>query len=215
MSTATTRVALRPAARLADKIAAVLSSACDRIEVAGSIRRDEPEVGDIEIVAIPATMPGGLFGQTSVSRLDPILRDLVAEGRLARGLADGERYKQFQIPAAGGLRLDLFLVTFETWGVQLAIRTGPADFSRELVTERCRGGRLQDGLTIGRGRVWRTDQVARGMVDYSDGTGGSLFLPMDGAQPLDTPEEADFLALAGGWIEPAERHVGAAIRETA
>jgi len=34
---------------------------CDRIEVAGSIRRQNPEVGDIEIVCIPKTVKGGLF----------------------------------------------------------------------------------------------------------------------------------------------------------
>ena len=38
-----------------------LADACDRLEIAGSIRREKKEVGDIEIVAIPIR-PVDMFG---------------------------------------------------------------------------------------------------------------------------------------------------------
>lgn len=185
------------ASRLTARIVETIADCCERIEVAGSVRRRAAIVGDIEVVAIPARL-GGIFpGQGGASLLDVRLENLVVEGRLKLGRAQGEKYRQYAIPASPGLMLDLFIVTPQTWGVQLAIRTGPADFSRSLVTERQRGGRLDDGLVVGRGRVWRCDEVVRGMFDGANHR-GPIFEPLPGAVPLDTPEERDFLAMAGG-----------------
>lgn len=46
---------------IAEKIKAQLAPHCDRIEIAGSIRRKKPEVKDIEIVVIPKPYEVGLF----------------------------------------------------------------------------------------------------------------------------------------------------------
>lgn len=93
--------------------------------------------------------------------------------------------------------LDLFIVRPETWGVQYLIRTGNADFSHRCVTPRKFGGYLPDDCKVEDGRVWRywagdADMGAAKLADI--------------ANPLETPEESDFLALLGlGWIEPENR----------
>lgn len=198
------RLQHKPAAKLADKIAAELADACERIAVAGSIRRGEPTIGDIEVVAVPKLHAANIFGEPdrSSSLLTPRINALVAAGRLLRGRCDGDRYKQLLIPAVQGLALDLFIVEPEAWGVQLAIRTGPADYSKALVRQRREGGLLDDGLAVAQGRLWRSDQVFRGMIDADDYRGP--FCHTTG-EPFETPEEADFLGYAGGWIEPADR----------
>ena len=48
------KIELAEAHRLAEKIVALVSPAMDRVEIAGSIRRKKPVVGDIELVGIPA-----------------------------------------------------------------------------------------------------------------------------------------------------------------
>lgn len=204
MSTAVDRLTLRAAVALAEKIRQALQPGCDRIEIAGSIRRREQAVGDIELVAIPARQPG-LFGQPATSLLDGVLRELVAADRLIPGRCDGDRYKQFEIPARPGLMLDLFLVTRETWGVQMAIRTGPAAFSRRLVTEESFGGLLPDGHRVHDGRLWGLASD----VQQAKASGRDLWRETPDSplyQAFDTPREIDFFEhLPCGWIEPEER----------
>ena len=43
----------KQAKEIADNIVLMLSPFCDRIEIAGSIRRKKELIGDVEIVAIP------------------------------------------------------------------------------------------------------------------------------------------------------------------
>jgi len=47
------RVPLADARVIAESLMAALGPGCERIEIAGSIRRGRPDVGDIELVAIP------------------------------------------------------------------------------------------------------------------------------------------------------------------
>src|SRR3989344_4737374 len=74
---------------------------CERIEVAGSIRRKKAEIGDIEIVAIPKPYSTGLFedGLASVVNKWP-----KAKGELKYGET---KYTQRILPS--GITLDLFL----------------------------------------------------------------------------------------------------------
>lgn len=196
------RLPLHQAARLADKIKRTLALSCVRLEIAGSIRRRQPTIGDIEMLAIPLRQPG-LFGQPEQSMLDLTLDQLVRDARLQRGRCEGERYKNFLIPSVEGLALDLFIVTPETWGVQMAIRTGPADFSRRLVTHQSYGGLLPDHLTIEEGRIWMSagaplTELPAGVETEADHPGERC--------PLRTPEERDvFACLTCGWIEPEDR----------
>lgn len=163
---------------LARNMEALLSPHCLRVEIAGSLRRKKPLVGDIEIVCIPAPLVdlfgGPLFG---ASRVERALRD---DG--FNLLKNGDYYKQAILPN-GQLKFDIFLTTPEKWGVVFTLRTGSAAFSHRLVTQRKYGGLLPSNLVVKDGRIWTTGSV-----------------------PLATPEEIDvFNALGLAWLDPQER----------
>jgi DNA polymerase/3'-5' exonuclease PolX len=152
---------------------------CERVEIAGSLRRRKPEIGDIEIVAIAKTEPAfDIFGNVvkSVSRLEQYLSDNFA------AIKNGPHYKQFPLD---GIMVDLFITSPAQWGVIFAIRTGSADFSKWLVTWRRNGGALPGNMFVREGRLC----LASG--------------------PLETPEEIDFFRAIGlDWIPPEERIEG-------
>jgi hypothetical protein len=189
---------------LANALVKMLAPACVRIEIAGSVRRQARAVGDLEIVAIPRHGVD-LLGQTADSVLDQRLAELVAAGTLARGRCDGPRYKQLEVVGNRGLCLDLFLVTPETWGVILAIRTGPAQFSQALVTGRARGGLLPNDSAVADGRLHR----ARDVIALRFARDGAEGIHHGHWETLETPEEKDFLARCGFWLEPKLRSAAA------
>jgi DNA polymerase/3'-5' exonuclease PolX len=119
------RYPLEIAEQIAARCIERLSPFCERIEIAGSIRRRKAEVGDIEIVAQPLPM-FGLFG------------DQIGFQSLClpyRATKNGPRYKQYALPE--GINLDLFIVLPPAqWGVIFALRTGGEKFSQRLVTHR-------------------------------------------------------------------------------
>lgn len=163
---------------VAQELVRRLQPAVQRIEIAGSLRRQKTEVGDIEIVCIPRfEWETDLFGNQigpPVNLVDAALSEMA----VLRS-KNGPAFKQFGFQ---GLPVDLFLVTSLTWGVQLAIRTGAADFSHWLVTARILGGALPDNMRVYEGRLWR------------------------GGEARQTPEERDVFAELGlAWIAPQER----------
>jgi DNA polymerase/3'-5' exonuclease PolX len=178
---AKTKLSLAQAQPLAEKIRDTLKPYCERIEIAGSIRRQRPMVGDIEIVCIPRCQTD-LFGNPGASLLPWFLGELVNESRLLPGDKNGEKYKEYYIPAIDGLKLDLFITSPECWSVIFAIRTGSASFSRRLVTQKEKGGWLPSHLQVKGGRIW------------------------DGNELVNLATERDFLELCGGWVEPTERN---------
>jgi len=158
-----TRVPLAEAAALADELVELLAPVCDRLVVAGSIRRQRPDVGDIELLAVPLLQPRlDLFGEDAsappVSRLDALCDDLISRGTLSTRLdvhgrgAYGAKYKRLRYR---DLPLDLFSATPDNFGLLLVIRTGPAAYSRRLVTERRYGGWMPSGCRVKDGFLWR------------------------------------------------------------
>jgi DNA polymerase/3'-5' exonuclease PolX len=173
---------LAKAEKIAETIAIMLQPRCLRIEIAGSVRRGKAEVHDIELCAMPRfERVTDLFGQPKgvMSLLENYPWALV--GELLKG---GEKYKQLRLEE--GINLDLFIVTPPAdWGVIYTIRTGPAEFSHWIVTQRKRGGGLPSDCKVEGGRVYRGDE----------------YLPMS--------EEIDFLNFLGlGWVEPKDRQPG-------
>lgn len=163
---------------------------CERIEIAGSLRRGKPLIGDIEILAIPKRHIN-LFGEIDAkapSLLDNHLCRLVDEDSIFHlpRRRWGSKMKSFSfIGTAGGkYHVDLFIQSPETWGVNMMIRTGSAEFSKKMVTHRSKGGWLPDNMRFAGGRLWR------------------------GGEVLETPEEKTVFEKCGMlWVPPSEREI--------
>ena len=189
MSPATgARVPLAEARHTAGQIYGQLDPSCVRLSIAGSIRRGRPDIGDIELVAVPRFLeePSDLWGGTrQVSLLANALAREEREQVLER-ISGGDRYVKLR-HVRSGMQVDLFITTPEQWGLILLIRTGPADYSQWLVTEARRRG-----LHVAGGRLHNGSGLP-GRTDCS-------------CQVIPTPDERDvYTALALPYVEPADR----------
>lgn len=183
MSKTETKIPYADALSLAEPLVRRLQPGCERILIAGSLRRQKREVGDIELVAMPMLTPAlDMFGEPVVgmehSGLDERLVMLGTEGYTK----NGPKYKQFIF---GGASVDLFVATRKTWGCVATIRTGSAGFTHWLVTNRRHGGGCPSHIKFSEGVL------------------------LCGGAHYPTPEEVDvFAALEQPWIEPMERTEG-------
>jgi DNA polymerase (family 10) len=109
---------LEEAKRIAKKYKAILAPLCERIEIAGSIRRCKEECRDIELVVIPRGKDMYLFVE-EVNKLYKL-----------KGEPTG-KYTRRLLPE--GIKLDLFIANRDNWGLIFAIRTGNAKFSHEVL----------------------------------------------------------------------------------
>ena len=140
----------RKALEVAEKYHLLLRPWCERIEIAGSLRRQKTEVHDIEFCCIPRTVESGLFGDEKMSH--PQFVEAVDSLEKIKGSPLG-RYVQRKLPE--GLNLDIFICTKENWGYQLAIRTGPASFSRDMVIKNIK----RMGLKPDEGYIWYQGRI--------------------------------------------------------
>lgn len=133
------------ATEIAERIRAELAPHCERIEIAGSIRRRKSEVGDIEIVCIPKIIEAGWLW--SNPEVHPGFCIAVNRYPAVKGKPTG-KYTQRRIPS--GINLDLFMARPENWGLIYAIRTGSAEYShRVLATGWCQAGyHSMDGMLV-------------------------------------------------------------------
>lgn len=109
---------LSKAKAIAERVVEALRPFCERIEIAGSIRREKPEVKDIEVVCIPRVRD--MFG----------FINQVLKWKKVKGEPTG-KYTQRILPE--GIALDLFMARKDNWGLIYAIRTGSADFSHKVL----------------------------------------------------------------------------------
>lgn len=193
--------------RLANEIADALRPGCERLAIVGSVRRNREMVKDVELLVCPKHHTD-LLGQPVGSHVDDLLLGMARQAAVSRDHAplvfppikNGDRYKQFVIrhdvpKGAPQMRLDLFVADIEAWGPAMAIRTGPAEFSRKLVINRCRGGLLADDLAVADGyRLWRGRRVDEaGDLEFT----GTL---------VECRNEREFFEThCGLWIPPEER----------
>jgi DNA polymerase/3'-5' exonuclease PolX len=160
---------------MAEDVLNTLKPHCDRILIARSIRRQRPEVKDCELVAIPKHLPGGLFGD--LPEVSPGFVAAVNQWPKVLGEPTG-RYTQRLL--SDDFKLDLFIADAENWGLILAMRTGSAMFSHEVLANTW----VRLGYTSVKGRLTR------------------------GGQVIPIREETDLLALLKlPWVEPWAREV--------
>jgi DNA polymerase (family 10) len=167
---------LAPAKRFAERIVAELRPHCDRIEIAGSIRRGRPHVNDVDIVCIPR----GIEGR------ERIIERCREKGHL---LKNGGQYVelmylilpgpvQLDLWFAHGGNSDLFTHAPSNWGMLLLARTGSKEHNIKLAALA-----KAQGLTFS-----PHEGIKRGDVILASET-----------------EEAIFAALGLTYIEPHDR----------
>lgn len=126
---------------VAAELCRALKPVCDRLIVAGSLRRRRPTVGDVEILYICRTEtrpnPEDMFGTLTVNLADEMIAALEKEGVLERrtNVNGSEMYgpkNKLMRHRATGLPVDLFAATPENWWNYLVCRTGPADSNTRI-----------------------------------------------------------------------------------
>ena len=146
MSDQTKRYPYAEAYKIALEVLEQLKPYCERIEIAGSLRRKKNEVGDIELVVIPLPYSTGL--------LESGLASVVNKWEKVRGeLEFGKtRYTQRILPE--GIKLDLFIAKEGNWGSILATRTGSAEYSHKILAN----GWVRQGFKSENGYLYRNGE---------------------------------------------------------
>lgn len=132
---------LPEARRMAERIVAELSPLCERIEVAGSVRRGRPEVGDLDFAVLVAP------GQRLVVRERAIARATIVK--------DGEDVLIVRL--AGGMQADFYFARPASadllqpipgnWGTVLLCRTGSKEHNIHLAQTARRQGLQWETMT--------------------------------------------------------------------
>jgi len=193
---------------LAQQLVEALAPICERIQIAGSVRRGKEECKDLEIVAIARyerqqTMDlfGDVAESATVNVLEQRLPSLFELGEWGLDLVlrrNGPRYKRL-LHYPTGMCCDLFIVPRAGWGGAMVIRTGPAEFSRAVVTLALRQGKhVADGYLL--------HDHAKLKDACPKGADCVLIIP--------TLDETAFLAALGlPWVEPEDRTLELTERE--
>ena len=151
------------ALQIAEKIKEQLIPYCERIEIAGSIRRKKPFVKDIEIVAIPKPYDVGLF-QSGIATI-------VNQWQKVKGELPC-KFTQRKLP--DDIMLDLFFAERGNWGLIYAIRTGSAEYSHKILATGWvkKGYKSKGGYLIYNNKpiavLEEKDLFARSGIDFID-----------------------------------------------
>lgn len=159
---------LLSAQKIANRVVELLSPGCEKIHIAGSIRRQSAQVKDIEIVCQPikelTDIGMELFKKYEISNVFKNAIDIIGL-KIEKGSVDGRYMK---IILLGGMTLDLFMPTADDYFRQLVIRTGSADYVYHVIAsswkqkgwcgtsdglrliKECTGKQTTDGKTIWR-----------------------------------------------------------------
>ena len=107
---------LEDADKLAEAIKAAVKAHCEKIEVAGSIRRQKPKVHDIDFVVVAKS-------DSDWKAINEVLRRLRAKPNCS-----GNQLIKSYVPIQNGLfQVDFYRAKPETFGIHLLVRTGSAE----------------------------------------------------------------------------------------
>lgn len=119
------RLPLAEAKAVIGELADILRPYSDRIEIAGSIRRQKPEVHDAEVVIIPAP---DLLAMTDA---------MIESGQAKYALYGETRSKRWGTAYRGivykGIQCELYMTTVQSWGYLYWLRTGPGDANKFIM----------------------------------------------------------------------------------
>lgn len=130
------------ATEMAERLAAILEPCCERIAIAGSIRRKRPQVKDIDLVLIPSNISA--LGIT-----------LLRHGEILnkKRLDSKTRIIKYRFH---GIPVEIYIANAHTWPMLLLVRTGSASHNQMLAMRaRAMGLRFKangEGILDGEGR---------------------------------------------------------------
>lgn len=145
----------RDALLLAASFANALRGVCERIAIVGSLRRGKPMVKDFELLIIPTSRTHALIDEWCDKRFIQPRKNVKGHP-----IAWGEKMRCIEVWDVRRKRWfagDLFFTDPYRWGLTELIRTGDADFSRLIVTQRNRGGALPAHLEYKDWLLWGKD----------------------------------------------------------
>ena len=178
---------LSVAEKFASKIVEWLTPFCDRIEIAGSVRRRRPVCNDIDLVVIPkwkkVLLSGDLFGVGTYdvrNELHQMLVDYV-EANPASSWLLGRTNPTGQILALRlpKCKLEVYPATERNWGSVLVCRTGSVAHN-----------------------TWLANRARR--MGFQWNTSCGMFLGEDQSH-IGATEEAIYGAVGLPWINPEDR----------
>lgn len=227
---------LAQAQEMASALVELLQPATQRIQIAGSIRRLKARPHDIEIVASPlfrhtltptqdTMFDGKMFHGIESETLN--LLDVRCDALLSTGYLEKRPDKNSRFCWGSGIKRAIFyhergyaacdifgVIEPATWGVIFAIRTGPGEFNKLLVTSQFFGGACPKNRKVAGGRVWNIGAYAPGYRRDLAAMAASKFIKRVGDGPddlqdvaeLPTSAERDFFdALDVPYWEPHQR----------
>ena len=190
----------RPVAiQAAREVVARLEPNCERIIVAGSLRRGKREVGDVEILYIPKMRPAlsqsDFFSIEDINLADSAIEEMESYGTLSRRLnkngspSYGPKNKLMRHEGTG-VPVDLFSTTAAAWFNYLVCRTGPAESNIEVAK-------------AAQAKGWKWHPYGEGFSDHR-------------GRPVRVCIEPDVFTLVGlPYYEPRERGLYNATKATA
>lgn len=161
-------VRLDQARPIAERLLYLLTPYCDRIEIAGSIRRRKPAVHDIDVVMIPKP-EAALTINYALSHIGTIAKD-------------GPKIKQLWYTENQTLiSVDIYIATPTNWSTLLLIRTGSKENNISLAT-------------IAKTKGWQLRASGEGLLDQDGNriagdTERSIYEAL--GIPYQEPEERD------------------------
>ena len=112
---------LKEAESLANQVRAVVEVQCEKIEIAGSIRRQKTKVHDVDFVVVAKS-------DFDWQKINEKLKHLKAKPNCA-----GNSVIKAFLPCSGGLfQVDFYRAKPSTFGIHLLVRTGSADHNMWL-----------------------------------------------------------------------------------
>lgn len=190
---------LNKALPIAEKVVEALAPYCEVINIAGSIRRRKPDVGDIEVVCLPkrTTYLDLLTGERrKLDRVKKFAEAAKSLGRVTKGsLYDG---KQVEIQLKDGIKLDLFIPVEPNYYRLFATRTGSEDYAKYILG----GAWRQLGWCGAEGELRRISECEKvGEHRYK------CVSPNPQLPPVWTSEQEFFDWLKLDWVEPVDRNI--------
>jgi len=117
---------LNKARKIGESVLDELSNLIEKGEIAGSIRRKKPEVGDIDLVVLPKKE------FMALENLKSILKE--------QGNIEVEGDKVIRVKK-GDVKLDCYIANGKNYEVLLLIRTGSKEHNRKLAIEALKQGK--------------------------------------------------------------------------